>query len=276
MDLPNSLATSPEDRDGTHKADAGLVSLKNVSMSFSNANGLFVEVLRDFTLDVPQGQILGIIGPSGCGKTTILKLIAGLQTPTSGSVLVNAVPSSVARENRTFSFMFQKPVLLPWLNVWENVQLPRRIAATHLADDQTHDLITMVGLSGFEKAFPHQLSGGMQARVALARSLASNPKVLLMDEPFGSLDALTRSAIQGEFLKIIESARTTVVLVTHSVEEAVYISDRALVLSDRPAKIIMDVPIQLPRPRYRTVKDNSSFIKYRTGIEERILGKWQR
>ena len=273
MESSDLLATSMENREGASQPNAHLISLRGVSMAFNNANGLFVEVLRDFTFEVPEGQIVGLIGPSGCGKTTILKIVAGLLTPTSGSAIVEGAPSPIARERRAFSFMFQRPVLLPWLTVRQNVQLPGRIALGRQADDQNLDLIALVGLNGFEDALPHQLSGGMQARVALARSLASRPKVLLMDEPFGSLDAMTRSVMQDEFLKIMDSARTTVVLVTHSIDEAVYLSDRAIVLSGRPAAIQMDMMIDLSRPRHRTVKDSPSFIKYRAKIEEKIFGQ---
>jgi NitT/TauT family transport system ATP-binding protein len=248
--------------------------MRNIRMVFNEANGPAVEALSDFSLEVAEGQILGIVGPSGCGKTTILKIIAGLLSPTLGEVSVAGSSPLAARSQRAFSFMFQQPVLLPWLTVRQNVQLPGKLAAYSENVDKADGLLKLVGLDGFEDAFPRQLSGGMQARVALARALSFQPKLLLMDEPFGALDAMTRNVIQNEFLSIMGAApTTTVIFVTHSIDEAVYLADRVVVLSSRPAGILLDLPIELMRPRSWATKDSPAFLSYRARIEGIIYGR---
>jgi NitT/TauT family transport system ATP-binding protein len=167
--------------------------------------------------------------------------------------------------------MFQRPVLLPWLTVRENVQLPASISGNTKALEKADSLIEFVGLSGFETAYPRQLSGGMQSRASLARALSLNPEILLMDEPFGALDDMTRETMQDESLKVLESSQKTIVLVTHSIDEAIYMSDRVIVLSNRPARILLDLPIQLPEARNWRVKDNPIFLQYRATIKEHLF-----
>jgi NitT/TauT family transport system ATP-binding protein len=247
------------------------ITLRDVYMSFKMAKGVLVETLRSFSLEVIEGETLAIVGPSGCGKTTILKIIGGLLVPTRGQVVVARLSPLQSRLKRTSSFMFQQPVLLPWLTVRENVQLPGSISGNTEALEKADSLIELVGLRGFENAYPRQLSGGMQSRASLARALSLNPEILLMDEPFGALDDMTREAMQDESLKILKTSQKTVILVTHSIDEAIYMSDRVIVLSNRPADILLDLPIQLPKARTWRSKDYPMFLKYRATIKERLL-----
>lgn len=250
-----------------------LVSMHNVHMTFNGTNGRSIEVLRNFSLHIAKREVVAIVGPSGCGKTTILKIIAGLLFPTQGEVTIAGLSPLDDRPRRTLSFMFQSPVLFPWLTVRQNVQLPGKLSGNSEATGRANSLIELVGLSGFEDAYPRQLSGGMQSRAALARAISSRPQLLLMDEPFGALDAMTRATMQDELLNILETSPTTVVLVTHSIDEAVYLSDRMVVLSSRPARILLDMPIQLPKPRNWTSKDDPAFLGYRARIQEILFDR---
>jgi NitT/TauT family transport system ATP-binding protein len=248
-----------------------MISMRNVHVSFKVAKSGHLETLRNFSLEVGKGETLAIVGPSGCGKTTILKIIAGLLPPTRGQVVVAGLSPLESRLRRTFSFMFQRPVLLPWLTVRQNVQLPGSISGSVEAINKADSLIELVGLSGFEDAYPRQLSGGMQSRASLARALSLNPEILLMDEPFGSLDDMTRETMQDESLNILKASQKTVVFVTHSIEEAIYMSDRVIVLSRRPGGILLDIPILLPKARHWKVKDDPMFLEYRAKIKEKLL-----
>lgn len=247
-----------------------MVLMEDVHVAFELASGV-VEALKGFSLKIRSGEVLALVGPSGCGKTTILRVMAGLLEPTGGLVRIDGLPPAEARDQRVVSFMFQKPTLLPWLTVRQNVQLPARVAKDAEAMGKVDSLIRLVGLSGFEEALPNQLSGGMQSRAALARALSLKPRLLLMDEPFGSLDDLTRSNMQDESLSILSGSQKTVVFVTHSIDEAVFMSDRVIVLSQRPASILLDIPVELPKPRDRRIKDDPLFIKHRARIQEALL-----
>jgi len=227
-------------------------------MAYSRPDG-WLEVLGGLTFGVVEGEFVCVVGPSGCGKTTLLRLLAGLERPTAGRVRLDGV--EVDRPRRTVGFVFQEPTLMGWRTVEENVALPLEIAGVPKAEARrrSRGLLDLVGLSGFETAYPAQLSGGMAQRVALARALVHKPRLLLLDEPFGALDALTRERMAQELLRIWQAHRKTVVMVTHSVPEAVLLADRVLVLTPRPATITAEVRIDLPRPRTTALFDDPAF-----------------
>jgi NitT/TauT family transport system ATP-binding protein len=225
-----------------------MIRLTGVSRTFAGRRGT-VEALREIDLEVRDGEFLAVVGRSGCGKSTLLRLISGLLPATTGEVRVSG--DRVDRPRRDIAMMFQRPALLPWRSVLDNVLLPVQIfgwkKAAHRA--RAHELLAMTGLTGFEKRLPHELSGGMQQRVALCRSLIANPRVMLMDEPFSALDALTREELSGELQRVHMDLGTTIVFVTHSIDEAVLLADRVVVLSPRPGRIREVLDIKIPRPR---------------------------
>jgi NitT/TauT family transport system ATP-binding protein len=219
-----------------------------------------LEVLRDISVAVDDGEFVGLVGPSGCGKTTFLRIVCGLEPADSGTISVDgAVVSGPGRDR---GFVFQSDCLLPWRSVLDNtivgLELAGRIRGTDL--ERTRNLLNLIGLAGFESYFPRQLSGGMRQRVNLARALAIDPKILLMDEPFSALDAQTREIMQGELQRIWEEGRKTVLFVTHQIDEAVFLSDRVLVFARRPGRILEDVRIGLPRPRTFATKREPAFV----------------
>ena len=217
--------------------------VQNLEVIFSDASGV-VHALRDLTFKLPHNGFVSLIGPSGCGKSTLLRVLAGLVPPTNGEVHFNTDQPKVG-------MVFQKANLMPWRRVLGNITLPLELGGLprEIILARAQELIKLVGLEGFEGAYPRDLSGGMAQRVAIARSLMQDPDILLLDEPFGALDALTRERMGDELLQIWHARRKTVLLVTHSIPEAVYLSDQVLVLSSRPGSIILDLPVDLPRPR---------------------------
>ncbi|MGQ9760256.1 MAG: ABC transporter ATP-binding protein [Candidatus Methanomethylicaceae archaeon] len=223
-----------------------------------------LEVLKDITFDVDESEFVCVVGPSGCGKTTLLKLICGLESPTSGKVLVYNTPPDPMRQK--FGVIFQEDSLLPWRTVIGNVKFGLELKGHTESELEkiSKKYIELVGLQGFERYFPHQISGGMKKRVAIARALAINPDLILMDEPFADLDAQTRSLMQKELLRIWSKLNKTVLFITHNVEEAVFLAQRVIVLTRRPSKVKQIMNIDLPYPRARL---SPSFISYR----ERIL-----
>ncbi|HET6986984.1 MAG TPA: ABC transporter ATP-binding protein [Kribbella sp.] len=229
-----------------------MIRLDSVGQVFDGREGQ-VTALEKIDLHVRDGEFVTLIGRSGCGKSTLLRLIAGLIAPTSGTVEVAGEP--VTRPRRDVSFMFQRPALLPWRSVLSNVMLPVEIGGgagdrgRAAYRDRAHQLLELVGLQGFERRLPHELSGGMQQRVSLCRSLIRDPQVMLMDEPFSALDALTRTELSEELQRIKMELSTTIVFVTHSIEEAVVLADRVVVLTPRPGRIRDVVDIDIPRPR---------------------------
>ena len=248
------------------------IVLRAVSMSFER-NGEPLEVLRDITLTIAQGEFISLLGPSGCGKSTLLRLVADILPPTGGTIEILGATPADARRTRAFGMVFQQPVLLPWLSVEENVALPLRIGAwgrTHLSGPSPASLVELVGLQGFEHVRPAQLSGGMQQRVAIARALVSDPRVLLMDEPFGALDAITRDRLNEELLRIWTETRRTILFVTHSIPEAVYLSSRVVVFSPRPAQIRRAVEIGLPYPRRPNMRDTPEFTRFSAELREAL------
>ena len=225
-----------------------MIRLTGVSRTFDGRAGT-VEALRGIDLDVADGEFVAVVGRSGCGKSTLLRLVAGLLPVTGGTVTVAGSP--VTKPRRDIAMQFQRPALLPWRSVLDNVLLPVEVygwkKAAHRA--RALDLLAMAGLEGFEKRLPHELSGGMQQRVALCRSLIGKPAVMLMDEPFSALDALTREDLSVELQRVHMDTGATIVFVTHSIDEAVLLADRVVVLSPRPGRIKRIVEITVPRPR---------------------------
>jgi NitT/TauT family transport system ATP-binding protein len=225
-----------------------MIRLTGVSRTFAGRSGT-VEALRGIDLAVGDGEFVAVLGRSGCGKSTLLRLISGLLPVSAGEVQVSG--ERVTKPRRDIAMMFQKPALLPWRTVLDNVLLPMQIFGAKKADhrDRAQQLLSMTGLSGFEKRLPHELSGGMQQRVALCRSMIAEPRVMLMDEPFSALDALTREELSGELQRVHMELGTTIVFVTHSIDEAVLLADRVVVLSPRPGRIREIIDIDIPRPR---------------------------
>ncbi len=223
-----------------------------------------VTALNGINFTIPEGSFVSLIGPSGCGKTTLLRCIAGLETPTAGEVNIDG--KTITKPGSDRGFAFQQANLFPWLTIRENVAFglkARHIYNAHKND--VDDFINLVGLKGFEKSYPHQLSGGMNQRASLARALVGKPKILLLDEPLGALDAFTRMNMQDEILRLKQKNETTMVMVTHDVDEAVYMSDYVVIMSARPSKVEKIIKIELSHPRAR---GQDVFLKYRTQILE--------
>ena len=234
-----------------------------------------VVALQDIDLDVEDGEFVSVVGPSGCGKTTLLHLAAGILEPTNGTVEVSGVDiNSVDHDRSEVGLVFQHPVALEWRTVKKNLMLPIQILKKNGAIDESMDyyrdradeLIELVGLDGFEDAYPNELSGGMQQRVTISQALIYDPSVLLMDEPFGSLDAMTKDELNLELLRIWEETEKTVLFITHDLNEAVFLSDRVIVLSPRPGEIVDEIEIDLPRPRTDETRGSDRFVELSTEV----------
>jgi NitT/TauT family transport system ATP-binding protein len=236
------------------------VDARAVTKRFATQAGVQT-ALEAVTLTIRDGEFVSLLGPSGCGKTTLLRIIGGLERPSSGDVRIEDASVASALESRKFGFVFQDAALLPWRTVFDNAALLLDVTGQAGMRDRVGPLLEMVGLAGFEAHYPAQLSGGMRQRVALARALALDPDILLMDEPFAALDALTRDRMGEELLRIWDGSRA-VVFVTHSIAEAVLLSDRVVVLSARPGRIVADVTIGLARPRARDIRSSAEFAAY--------------
>ncbi len=236
--------------------------LQGVSKTYTGARGSRIAALLPTDLAVREGEFVSLIGPSGCGKSTLLKVVAGLTPPTQGTITYGWDRAS--RPGQDIGFVFQDPVLLPWKNVLENARFPLEVfgVGREQADRTVLELLDAVGLGGFERALPRELSGGMRQRVSIVRALAYDPKLLLMDEPFGALDLLTRDLMSDILLGLWSRSPKTVVFVTHSVEEAVYLSDRLVVMSPRPGQVKEIMEVDLPRPRDPAVKDTDGFVHW--------------
>ena len=238
------------------------VQVRGVSHAFATPAGP-LDVLDDVSFTVEPGESVALLGPSGCGKSTLLRLLAGLDTPTAGKVGADGV--RIVGPDPSRLLMFQDPTLYPWRTIEQNVALGLEARGVKDRGPRVDQALRLVGLTGFEKSLPNQLSGGMAQRAALARVLVNEPRLLLLDEPLGKLDALTRMTLQAELLKLWQSARFTTLLVTHDVEEALLLSQRVIVFSPRPAKIAATFEIDLPYPRHR---DDPTFVRLRRDILE--------
>lgn len=254
----NSPATAAHPLDALSEP---AIETANLSVSFHTDSGA-VRALEHVSLHVRKGEFVSLIGPSGCGKSTLLRVVADIIKPTEGTVQVLGVPPATARQRREFGFVFQDATLLPWRTALSNVQLPLEVGkfSKHRSSRrQPEELLDLVGLRGFEHALPSQLSGGMRQRVSIARALVANPTVLLMDEPFGALDEIQRERLNAELLRIWQEIGTTVLFVTHSIPEAVFLSQRVVVMSPRPGRIRSIVDIELPYPRELSIRDEPEF-----------------
>jgi NitT/TauT family transport system ATP-binding protein len=243
------------------------IEVRDVTRRFSIAKSPLVALER-VSFSVPQGQVVAVVGPNGSGKSTLLRLIAGVLAPEEGSVLIQG--TQVAGPDARVGLAFQEPRLVPWRTVLDNVAFPLELAGWERGrrEARARELLDRVGVVGFERAHPAQLSGGMSQRVGIARALALDPPVLLLDEPFSALDSLTRDRLNLELLRLWEATGSTVVLVTHSIPEAVFLADRVLVLSPRPGRLIADFPVDLPRPRDPAAVDTAGFSAAATRIRE--------
>jgi NitT/TauT family transport system ATP-binding protein len=225
-----------------------MIRIAGVRHIFDSREGT-VEALRGIDLEVADGEFVAVVGRSGCGKSTLLRLVAGLITPTAGELVVDG--TRVTRPRRDLAMVFQRPALFPWRTVLDNVLLPVEVFGWRRGDHRARalELLRVVGLDGFERRFPHELSGGMQQRVALCRSLLPQPRAMLMDEPFSALDALTREELSVQLQKIHMDHRATILFVTHSIDEAILLADRVVVLTPRPGQIREIIRVDIPRPR---------------------------
>ena len=248
-----------------------IVDVKGVEKRF-DAAGASTIALEAIDLRIGSGEFVSLIGPSGCGKSTLLRLIADLTAPTAGEISVNGKPARRARLDRDYGMVFQAPVLFDWRTIDENVQLPLEVMGVPRSDRQERStrMLSLVELSDFARHHPWQLSGGMQQRAAIARALAFEPKLLLMDEPFGALDEMTRERMNDELLRIWERTGTTVVFVTHSIPEAVFLSSRVVVMSARPGRITDVIEIDLPRPRNDETRETERYFSLITEVREAL------
>lgn len=244
------------------------LKLDKVSKSFASPDSRndITHALSSISLEVNDGEFISIVGPSGCGKSTILRLVAGLIVPTTGKLTLNDIPIEGPDPNR--GMVFQKPTLFPWLTVKDNVTFSLRMQKkTEGCEEKAEQLIRMADLTEFENAYPHQLSGGMAQRVALIRTMINQPQVFLLDEPLGALDAFTRMNMQDELLNMWNQTRHIMMMVTHDIDEAIYMGTRVLVMMPRPGRLAQDITIDLPYPRNRT---SSKFMEYRKQIMETL------
>jgi NitT/TauT family transport system ATP-binding protein len=244
-----------------------VIDARDLSLTFTTADGP-VYALEGINLTMNDGDFVSFIGPSGCGKTTLLRVIADLEQATSGTISVNGMSPSQARMARAYGYVFQAPALYPWRTVEQNVGLPLEIMGTADAASRVKRNLEQVNLGGFEKKFPWQLSGGMQQRVSIARALAVEPKLLLMDEPFGALDEIVRDKLNQQLLELWAATKKTVVFVTHSIPEAVFLSSKIVVMSPRPGRIIDVIETNLPANRTLDIRETPEFLKIAHRVRE--------
>ena len=237
------------------------ITARNLDLTFKTNDGP-VHALKDVSLDINKGDFVSFIGPSGCGKTTFLRCIAGLEQPTSGDISVNGMTPDAARMARAYGYVFQAAGLYPWRTIGGNIRLPLEIMGFSKAEmaDRVAHVMDLVDLNGFEKKFPWQLSGGMQQRASIARALAFDADILLMDEPFGALDEIVRDHLNEQLLKLWARTEKTISFVTHSIPEAVYLSTKIVVMSPRPGRITDIIESPLPRDRPLNIRDSAEFI----------------
>ena len=244
-----------------------VITARDLDLTFQTNDGP-VFALSKINLDVVEGEFVSFIGPSGCGKTTLLRAIADLEKSSSGTLIVNGMTPERARLARAYGYVFQAPALYPWRTVERNVGLPLEIMGLDNQDARIQRNLDLVNLTGFEKKFPWQLSGGMQQRVSIARALAFDPKLLLMDEPFGALDEIVRDKLNQQLLELWDRTAKTVVFVTHSIPEAVFLSTKIVVMSPRPGRIIDIIETNLPRKRSLDIRETPEFLKIAQRVRE--------
>ncbi len=277
---PNSTAAGASALTASATAGSGaaagsaeaIVRLEGVGKTFVTGEGARTTALEDIALEVGLGEFVSLIGPSGCGKSTLLRIIGDLIAPTSGSVIVNGKPAAGARRDRDYGMVFQAPVLFEWRTVEDNVKLPLEVLGMASRERQAMAtrMLELVELQDFLRHYPWQLSGGMQQRVAIARALALEPSILLMDEPFGALDEMTRERMNSEVQRIWQQTGTTVVFVTHSIPEAVFLSSRVVVMSARPGRITKIVDVDLARPRDDETRESDRYFELVTEVREAL------
>ena len=245
------------------------IDISNLSLAFTTADGP-VQALSGIDLAIEDGAFVSLIGPSGCGKTTLLRLIADLETATSGAISVKGMTPQAARESRAYGYVFQAPALYPWRSVGRNIALPLEIMGVSKQEraERVKTGLEMVGLTGFEKKFPWQLSGGMQQRASIARALSFDPAMLLMDEPFGALDEIVRDKLNEQLLRLWDRTKKTVVFVTHSIPEAVFLSTRIVVMSPRPGRIHDVIDCNFPRERTLDIRETPGFLAVAHRVRE--------
>ena len=263
--------TTQEHRGGSPVDQPPLFRVQSVEKVYRTRRGGESVALQGISLEIPADSFITLVGPSGCGKSTLLKILAGLLPASSGTVELDG--REMRGPSRDIGLMFQSAVLMPWRTVFDNVLLPIEILKLKRADyaQRARELLALVGLAGFEKHFPRELSGGMQQRVSMCRALIGDPRVLLMDEPFGALDAMTREVLSIELLRIWEAYRKTVVFVTHSIPEAVLLSDRVVVMTPRPGRVAAVIDVELPRPRNTEMEFTPLFKEYSDRIHDLIF-----
>jgi len=249
-----------------------VVRVSGVDKTFRRGDRAVTKALEGIDLDIARGEFVSLIGPSGCGKSTLLRIVGDLTSPSTGTVTVNGKTAEQARRDRDYGMVFQAPVLFDWRTVEDNVKLPLEILGWDAARraSRAREMLDLVELGEFVKHHPFQLSGGMQQRVAIARALAFEPSILLMDEPFGALDEMTRERMNGEVLRIWERTGTTILFVTHSIPEAVFLSSRVVVMSARPGRITTIVDIDLPRPRTDETRESRRYFELVTAVREAL------
>jgi NitT/TauT family transport system ATP-binding protein len=271
--LPSLVRAPVSLREVAKSADQAeiAVDVSGLSLTFQTADAPVI-ALDNIHLTIRRGEFVSFIGPSGCGKTTLMRVIADLETPTSGHITVNGVSPQEARMRRAYGYVFQAPALYAWRNVLRNVQLPLEIIGMPVEERKARaaKYLAMVGLDGFEKKFPWQLSGGMQQRVSIARALAFEPELLLMDEPFGALDEITRDHLNEQLLQLWRHTGKTVVFVTHSISEAVFLSNRIVVMSPRPGRILEIIENHLPPERTLDSRDTAAFLEVAHRVREAL------
>ena len=264
----------PQPTQPAQAASRPVVEVAGVDKVFE-ASGGRTKALEGIDLQIQAGEFISLIGPSGCGKSTLLRLIGDLTAPTSGRVTVNGKPAGQARLDRDYGIVFQAPVLFDWRTVQANVALPLEVKGLGSAEreDRIKAMLDLVELKDFARHYPYQLSGGMQQRVAIARALALEPSILLMDEPFGALDEMTRERLNSEVQRIWQQTGTTIIFVTHSIPEAVFLSSRVVVMSPRPGRIVRVIDIDLPRPRTDDTRETPRYFELITEVRETLRGR---
>jgi len=261
--------------DSVKEVKIELINTSKMYESTAGSRGI-IEAVKDFSLKIENNEFVSLIGPSGCGKSTVLNLVAGFLEPTEGQILLDGKPVKGPGKDR--GVIFQQYAIFPFLTVQENIEFGLKLAANRIPKSErkkvASDFIRLMGLEGFEEAYPKELSGGMRQRVAIARAYAVEPEVFLMDEPFGALDAQTRSNMQLQLLEALQEKRKTVLFVTHSVEEAAFLSDRVVVITSRPARIRDLVETPFPYPREEKLKTNKDFLELRETLKQEVMQEY--